>query len=163
MECPNCSRQLKLFTQTYNIPYFGMVFQSTFLCSCGYKFVDIFPFEEKAPARYRVTVTENELNSRVVKSSTCIIKVPELGVSVDPGPSSEGVITNIEGILRRIEDAVKIAIRWGDKAQKEEGKKILKKLRKVLDGKKSVTLILEDPRGFSYIDSEQVEREPLKK
>ncbi len=161
MECPNCERQLKLFTQTYNIPYFDKVFQSTFLCSCGYKFVDIYPFEEKKPARYTLHVTDEELTARVVKSSTCIIEVPELGVRVDPGPLSEGIITNVEGILRKIEIALKIAIKWGDSSQKKNGKKILKDLKRVLDGKKPVTLILEDHRGFSFIGSEKAQKEFL--
>lgn len=161
MECPNCDRQLELYTQMYDIPYFGKVFQSTFVCSCGYKFVDIFPFEEKEPARYILPVTDEELTARVVKSSTCVVKVPELGVRVDPGPLSEGIITNVEGILRKIETVLKIAIRWGDESQKKNGKRILKDLRKVFDGKRSVTLILEDQRGFSFIGSEKVQKESL--
>ncbi|MBU7045302.1 MAG: ZPR1 zinc finger domain-containing protein [Theionarchaea archaeon] len=161
MECPQCGHRLELLMQTYNIPYFGMVLQSTFICHCGYKFVDIYPFEVKEPTRYIVHISNADLNSRVVKSSTCIIEVPELGIRVDPGPASEGVVTNIEGILRRIEDVLKTAIRWGNPDQKRKGKRILKKLRKVFEGKESVTLILEDPRGFSCIVSENVKREPL--
>ncbi len=161
MECPSCGSQLNLFTETYDIPYFGKVFQSTFLCSCGYKFVDIYPFEEKEPARYTLSVTEAELTARVVKSATCTILVPELGIRVDPGPASQGIVTNVEGILRRAEDALQIAIRWGDDDQKKEGKKILKKLRTVLKGSQPVTLIVEDPRGFSCIVSEKAKRETL--
>ena len=123
--------------------------------------VDIFPFEEKAPCRYTLIITSSELTSRVVKSSTCIIEVSELGVRVDPGPRSEGIITNVEGILRWIEDAVKIGIHWGDASQKKEGKKILKKINKILEGSESVTLIMEDPRGFSSIISENAKQELL--
>lgn len=161
MECPSCGSQLNLFTETYDIPYFGKVFQSTFLCSCGYRFVDIYPYEEKEPARYTLLITEAELTARVVKSATCIILIPELGIRVDPGPASQGAVTNVEGILRRAEEALQIAIRWGDKGQKKEGKKILKKLEKVFEGLKTVTLILEDQRGFSFIGSEKAKREKL--
>jgi zinc finger protein len=155
MECPACGGTLTLITETYEIPYFGMVLQSTFLCSCGYRFVDIFPFEEKEPMRYTLPVGEDALCVRVVKSSTCVIEIPELGIRVDPGPASEGVVTNIEGILRRVESALKTAIRWGDPDQKKQGKKILKKLRNVLEGNGVITVILEDPRGFSCIVSEK--------
>jgi zinc finger protein len=151
MECPACGGTLTLITETYDIPYFGMVLQSTFLCSCGYRFVDIFPFEEKEPRRYTLPVGEDALCVRVVKSSTCVIEIPELGVRVDPGPASEGVVTNIEGILRRVESA----FRWVDLNQKNQGKKILKKLRNVLEGNGTLTVILEDPRGFSCIVSEK--------
>lgn len=161
MECPQCGHQLELFTQTYDIPYFDMVLQSTFVCSCGYRFVDIYPFEEKEPSRYILHVSQPELTTRVVKSSTCIIHVPELGVRVDPGPASEGFITNTEGILRRIEHAVKIGIHWGNPQQKKEGKKILKRLTRIFEGKETATLILEDPRGFSCIGSENAQRESL--
>ncbi len=161
MECPRCGHRLELSMHTYSIPYFGLVLQSTFICSCGYKFVDIYPFEEKEPSRYIVQISNADLNSRVVKSSTCIIEVPELGIRVDPGPVSEGVVTNVEGILRRIEDALKTAIHWGNPDQKRNGKRILKKLKRVFEGKESVTLILEDPRGFSCIVSGNVKREPL--
>jgi zinc finger protein len=155
MECPACGGTLTLITETYDIPYFGMVLQSTFLCSCGYRFVDIFPFEEKEPRRYTLPVGEDALCVRVVKSSTCVIEIPELGVRVDPGPASEGVVTNIEGILRRVESALETAVRWGDLNQKNQGKKILKKLRNVLEGNGTLTVILEDPRGFSCIVSEK--------
>lgn len=161
MECPQCGSQLDILTQTYEVPFFGGVFQTTFLCSCGYKFIDTFPFEEKEPSRYTLTVTRDELTSRVVKSSTCIIKVPELGVRVDPGPVSEGIVTNVEGIFRRIEEALKIGIRWGDSSQKKEGKRILKKLRRILEENETATLILEDPRGFSCIVSEKAIKESL--
>ncbi|MBU7024278.1 MAG: ZPR1 zinc finger domain-containing protein [Theionarchaea archaeon] len=155
MECPACDGTLTLITETYDIPYFGMVLQSTFLCSCGYRFVDIFPFEEKEPKRYTLPVCEDALCVRVVKSSTCVIEIPELGVRVDPGPASEGVVTNIEGILRRVESALETAVRWGDPDQKSQGKNILEKLRGVLEGNGTLTVILEDPRGFSCIVSEK--------
>lgn len=161
MDCPCCGHQLELFTQTYDIPYFGMVLQSTLLCVCGYKFVDVYPYEEKEPTRYILEISESELISRVVKSSTCIIQVPELGVRIDPGPVSEGIVTNVEGILYRIEQVLKTAIHWGSSEQKKEGKRILKKLKRVLRGTETVTLILEDPRGFSCIISERAHKEPL--
>lgn len=161
MECPQCGSQIEILTQTYDIPFFGAVLQSTFSCPCGYRFIDIFPFEEKPSCRYSLAITSPELRSRVVKSSTCIVEVPELGVRMDPGPRSEGIITNVEGILRRIEDAVKIGIHWGNKSQKKEGKKILKKIKNILDGSESATLIMEDPRGFSCIVSENAKKELL--
>lgn len=161
MECPQCGRNLELSMQTYDIPFFGAVLQSTFLCSCGYKFVDLYPYEEKEPSRYTLRVTGDELTSRVVKSSTCTILVPELGVRVDPGPASEGIITNVEGILRRIEQVVKTAIHWGTPDQKKEGKKILRKMKRIYEDKETVTLILEDPRGFSCIVSDRTQRESM--
>jgi zinc finger protein len=161
MECPHCGSQLTILTNTIDIPYFGAVLQSTFSCSCGYRFIDIFPFEEHPPSRYTLIITGKELLSRVVKSSTCIIEVPELGVRVDPGPQSEGIVTNVEGILQRIRNAVKTGIRWGDSSQKKEGKEILKKIQKILDSEASATLILEDPRGFSCIISRNAQKKVL--
>ncbi|MBU6996082.1 MAG: ZPR1 zinc finger domain-containing protein [Theionarchaea archaeon] len=161
MECPSCGGALTLITETYEIPYFGMVLQSTFICSCGYRFVDIFPFEEKIPMRYTLPVGRDALCVRVVKSSTCVIEIPELGVRVEPGPASEGIVTNIEGILRRVESALKTAIQWGDPDQKRKGKKILKNLWDVLEGNGVVTVILEDPRGFSCIVSEKAVADTL--
>lgn len=161
MECPHCKNQINLVTTTYDIPYFGKVLQSTFSCTCGYKFIDIFPFEEKEPSRYCVIISESELASRVVKSSTCTVIIPELGIRVDPGPVSQGRITNVEGILRWVKDAIQTAIHWGDKTQKQNGKEILKELRQVFEGSQKITLILEDPRGFSCVISEKAEKEPL--
>ncbi|MGD2247322.1 MAG: ZPR1 zinc finger domain-containing protein [Candidatus Methanofastidiosia archaeon] len=161
MECPHCHNQINVVTTTYDIPYFGKVFQSTVSCSCGYKFVDVFPFEEKEPSRYCITISESELNSRVVKSSTCTVKIPELGIRVDPGPASQGRITNVEGILRWMEDAIQIAIHWGDNTQKKKGKEILKELRSACEGSQKVTLVLEDHRGFSCIISEKAQKEVL--
>jgi len=40
----------------------------------------------------------------VIKSGTTTIRIPEFGAKITPGPYSEGFITNVEGVLSKVED-----------------------------------------------------------
>jgi len=104
---------------------------------------------------------EEDLNKRVVRSSTGYIKIPEWGFEVRPGPASEGYISNVEGVLNRLEDSLKMLLKWVDGEEKRKGEEILKKIEDVKRGKENITLIIEDPLGHSAIIGDGVKEEKL--
>lgn len=153
--CPYCGKDTLIVRQfEYEMPYIGRVFLVSTVCeSCGYISKRAYPLEEKEPCRIEYVIDDEEdLKARVVKSDTARIEIPELGASIDPGPASQTIITNVEGILDRIRDALLAMISWAEtKEEKIKGEEILKKLNEVIEGKRKATLIIEDPRGISRI------------
>ncbi len=163
IKCPVCKKEMRIVEIPYEIPYFGKVVLFSMVCSCGYKFSDVILPEMSKPARYKIKVNASTLSARVVKSSTAIIKIPELEIEVFPGPRSEGYISNVEGVLLRMENAVKTALLFSEnEKQKKKAEEILQALEKARKGKKELTLIIEDPSGNSVIIHELAEREEIK-
>ncbi len=162
VSCPVCGKEMRITEVPYEIPYFGKVVLFSMICSCGYKFSDvILPAAEK-PVRYKIKVNESTLSARVVKSSSATIRIPELEIEVFPGPRSEGYISNVEGVLLRIENAVKTAMLFSEsEEEKRKAEEILQVLEKARKGEKEITLIIEDPSGNSAIIHELAEREEI--
>jgi len=136
--------------------------ESLLLCSrCGYKHSEVLSLEEREPVSYTLEVREEEdLSIRVIRSATSILQIPELGVVVRPGPRSEGYITNVEGVLQRIEDVLSTIEKQdeegGEKGEKARG--VLRILQRVRRGEERVTLRLLDPKGIGAILSEKAQK-----
>ena len=98
------------------------------------------------------------MSVRVVRSQSATVSIPEIGVKVEPGPKSEGYVTNVEGILTRFEDAVKKALKlFDDEQSQKNAKNTLKQIEELKKGNGTATLIIMDPFGQSNIVSENVE------
>ena len=98
------------------------------------------------------------MSIRVVRSQSATVIIPEIGVKVEPGPKSEGYVTNVEGMIIRFEDAVKKALNlFEDEESQKNAKKTLSKIEDLKNGNTTATLIILDPFGQSNIVSEQVE------
>ena len=98
--CPICKKKtLTLSEVETDVPFFGKLFLFAMSCeSCKYHKADIESAEQKEPCRFTFEVcSKDDLNVRVVKSADAVVKIPHIG-SIDPGPSSEGYITNVEGL-----------------------------------------------------------------
>ncbi|MDD3985336.1 MAG: ZPR1 zinc finger domain-containing protein [Methanobacterium sp.] len=153
--CPVCNgnNTLDMTSKADKIPYFGEVMESTLLCSeCGYKHSDTICLEVKEPVKYTLKISKDKLNTRVVKSQTTTLSIPELGLKVEPGPKSQGYISNVEGVINRFESAINTAMKWAEEKEiQENALKILEKIENVKTGKEKVTLVLEDPFGHSVI------------
>lgn len=164
--CPLCHKnKLTLNEQEYDVPYFGKCFLMSMQCeNCEYKTADIEANEKKDPIRYTFEVkSKKDLSIRVVKSAQATIKIPALKMSAEPGPASEGYISNIEGVLQRFK---KILEAERDAAEDENVKKtaknLLKKLWKVELGEMPIKIIIEDPSGNSAIIDKSAIVEKLK-
>ncbi len=161
--CPICGEEnsLKMFAHTSEIPYFGEHTQITMSCqSCGWRVTDFIPAEGKKAGSWKLVVNSTEhISSRVVRSSSCTVRIEELGLEVSPGSSSTGYISNVEGVLDRFSSAIG-TIRL--QAESEEDDEMLSKCDELLsridlvkNGELVVTLELLDPVGHSQILHEE--------
>jgi zinc finger protein len=160
--CPACGgRKTDVSFNPMDIPHFGEVLESTARCpECNWRHVDVLVLKKDRPKRYTLKIEgEEDMNIRVVRSSTGTISVPELGVRITPGAAGEGFITNVEGIFLRIQEVLEspgVAQEQGEKAAE-----LLEKIRRIREGKMGVTLVMEDPWGNSAIISDRAVIEEL--
>ena len=159
--CPSCNTEIDYLYKTENIPYFSDILIISAICpSCGYRFVDTQLLKHGEPARHTLAIeSADDLSVRVVRSMSASIEIPELGVRIDPGPQCQGFVSNVEGVLDRIEAVVKGALRWGTEVEKENAAALLLDIAKVKAGTFPITLIVEDPNGNSGIEAEKVVKE----
>ena len=108
----NESGTLLLRSTVEQIPYFGEHTQVTLICEhCGWRQTDFIPAEGKKPCRWSLKLNDKEcMNARVVRSSSCTVQIPELELEVNPGGSSTGYISNVEGVLNRFSKVLKILL-----------------------------------------------------
>ena len=137
-----------------DIPYFGEHTQLTVLCdSCGWKHTDFLPAEGSKPGGWSLKVrTPEHLRVRVVRSSSCTVRLVELDLEASPGNGSSGYISNIEGVFNRFEDVIKmLRAQAEDEEVVEQCEALLRELNRVGDGGGAVELLLLDPMGHSQI------------
>ncbi|WP_423792469.1 ZPR1 zinc finger domain-containing protein [Methanocaldococcus indicus] len=166
LDCPICGAKnsFKIISNKIEIPYFGPVLETTMICEkCNYRRSDVIPLEVREPKRYSLKIKgEEDLNKRVIRSSSGYILIPELGVEITPGPLAESFISNVEGVLNRVDNVLQTLIRWAEtEEQKEKAEKLREKIKDIKEGKDEATLIILDPLGHSAIIGEGVEEELL--
>ena len=159
--CPICNAQngLILNVHTSEIPYFGEHTEMTIICNeCGWRHTDFIPSEGKKPSVWSLVIDNSELmTTRVVRSSSCTVRIVELGLEVEPGDNATGYISNVEGVLNRFSDAISM-IQRGAIRDAEEGKEkvescqeLIDRISRVKSGQETVELLLLDPNGHSQI------------
>ncbi|OPX73929.1 MAG: ZPR1 zinc-finger domain protein [Methanoregulaceae archaeon PtaU1.Bin059] len=162
--CPACGTEIEYLYQTENIPYFFEILLISALCpECGYRLADTQLLKNAEPSRWELSIESPEdLNIRVVRSMNGIISIPELGVQVDPGPACEGFISNVEGVLNRIDRVVESVIGWTEDAEELKNATTLReKIADVKEGKLGVTLRIDDPTGNSAILGDRARIYPI--
>ena len=161
--CPICGNEnsLKMMAHSSEIPYFGEHTQITMSCnSCGWRVTDFIPAEGKKAGSWTLIVSSTEhISARVVRSSSCTVRIAELGLEVTPGSSSTGYISNVEGVLDRFASAIGTIRRQtdveNDEVTKTKCDELLSKIDMVKSGELVVTLELLDPVGHSQILHEE--------
>ena len=146
------------------IPYFGEHTQITVMCaSCGWKHTDFIPSDGERPGFSSIVVDSTEKTAaRVVRSSSCTIRIPELDLEVSPGSSSSGFVTNIEGVIKRFEEAIRTVIRGNNDYEAGQiAEQILVRLELAKSGADAIRVDLLDPRGRSQIIHEDAESREL--
>lgn len=165
--CPICGAidTFQVRGRIDNIPYFGETMETLVSCSnCKFRHADVMHLGEHEPMRHEFHISsEKDMMVRVVKSSTGIIKIPELGITVKPGSGSEGYISNIEGVIDRIEKAIRVAIEKADPIKRRRGGAKLKKLEAIRSGRGNVKIIMMDPFGHSTIADKRAKKRRLTK
>ena len=165
--CPSCgaSGSSEFRGRILKVPYFGEIMETLVSCSkCNLRHADVMCLGEHPPMRYEFLISsDRDMSVRVVRSSTGTIKVPELGVTIEPGPASQGYVSNVEGVLNRIEEVLKLAIAQADEPRKKRGQALIEKLQAIRQGKLKARLILMDPFGHSAIVDERAKKRKLKR
>lgn len=158
-----------LTSQTeYQVEHFGSVLLSTATChKCGYRHTDVITLTEREPVALTAHIRSIEdLKMRVIKSGTATVSVPEFGATITPGAYSDGYISNVEGILEKIEDALTFMLTAAKGRRLAKGEKMLKKIRAARDSNPRFTLVIKDPFGNSAIvppDGQEIKRRRLTK
>ena len=181
--CPICSieGEVKMMAHVDEIPYFGEHTQVTVLCNaCGWRQTDFIPAEGKKSGAWKLIIdSPQKLLARVVRSSSCTVRVEELDLVVNPGGNSTGYVSNVEGVMIRFVDVINMVLRdvqnealqhatEGIDEGLEKTMEAIDKLENMLkileslkeEGSRPVTLELLDPNGHSMIIHEDsIERE----
>ncbi|TFG11757.1 ZPR1 zinc finger domain-containing protein [Candidatus Thorarchaeota archaeon] len=168
MACPSCGHMgLKVQSMMYSIPFFNELAMFTMHCpECGFSHNDVFSPEDRGPMRWTLRVNEPDLlRARVVRSGSGTVRFPEFGIDIEPGPSAEAYISNVEGVLVRTQSVVETATRFADEEEeKEKGREILRMIDRAIEGNLEFTIVIEDPAGVSGIlpeDMSKVKREEI--
>jgi zinc finger protein len=153
--CPLCAEALTFRFNTDEIPYFGEMMFVNATCVCGFKYSDTITLNEREAARYEIEFGCEDFTTRVIRSTSGTIEIPEIGVKIEPGTASEAFISNVEGILVRVEDVIRMATKWSSTEPEkfELGNRLLEKINMVKAGEERMTMILDDPLGNSAIVS----------
>jgi zinc finger protein len=156
-QCPVCGKNTLTLTDTErDVPYFGKIFLFSMDCSnCGFFKADVETDNTGKPIKITYNITkEDDLKVRIIKSSTATVKIPRI-TTIEPGATSNGYVTNIEGIFNRVKTQIeKVRDEAEDKADRTKAKNLLKKIRKIMWGEESITITIEDPNGNSAIIAE---------
>ncbi|XP_014219188.1 zinc finger protein ZPR1 [Copidosoma floridanum] len=158
--CPECNSPCQTNMKMTKIPYFKEVVIMATVCDvCGHKTNEVKSGSGIEPqgVKIEITVTGKEDFSRdLLKSETCYMKVPELDLEVGP-MTLGGRFSTVEGIISAVRDQLANSTALtGDSVDPEiatKMKNFIDQLDQVLQGKKQVTLVLDDPAGNSYIQS----------
>tara|TARA_B100000941_G_scaffold96368_1_gene67130 strand:- start:4357 stop:4965 length:609 start_codon:yes stop_codon:yes gene_type:complete len=160
--CPVCNAEgeVKMMTHIDEIPYFGEHTQVTILCDkCGWRQSDFIPAEGRKPGGCKLVISKPEhIRARVVRSSSCTVRIEELDLEVKPGSSSTGYVSNVEGVIDRFMDVIVMVTRqaYVEDSDISEIKTLEKMHTTLLELKENpiprpITIELLDPNGHSQI------------
>ncbi|MFA5942879.1 MAG: ZPR1 zinc finger domain-containing protein [Candidatus Thermoplasmatota archaeon] len=164
--CPSCDgKGLEYTTEPVELPFMGTSLEIMLRCErCGYRHTDFVLTEHREPTRYSYVVkTGDDMMVRVVRSSSGTVRIPELGITIEPGAASEAFVSNIEGVMVRVERILTQLMRDAeDEAMRDRIRDLQDTFAMMRDGKAPpVTLIIEDPFGNSAILGEGAMHEPI--
>ncbi|CAD1477947.1 unnamed protein product [Heterotrigona itama] len=158
--CPECNCPCETNMKLTKIPHFKEVVIMATVCeSCGHRTNEVKSGGGIEPmgVKIEVMVARKEDFSRdLLKSETCHMQIPELELEIGPAALG-GRFTTVEGILVAIKEQLSSSTAFsGDSSDPETVKRMkvfISHLNEVLEGKRKITLVLDDPAGNSYIQS----------
>lgn len=139
----------------YEVEHFGSVLLSVATCqNCGYKHTDVMTLTAQEPVALTAKINSlDDLNIHVVKSGTATVSIPEFDATITPGPYSEGYISNVEGVLGKIEDALTFMLSSAKGRSLQKGVRMLERIRTAREQEPNFTFIMKDPFGNSALVS----------
>merc|ERR1711912_68067 len=167
--CPACGAPAQANFKQVNIPFFKEIIIMANVCDeCGEKSNEVKsgmgfePLGEKLVLSINGSAKQGDFEHKidlardVLKSDSCGLAIPEFDFEMGRG-AIQGKFTTVEGLLGDIKKTVlKNPFTSGDSAlvsAKENVDEFGIKIDKILAGELSVTLILDDPAGNSYVQN----------
>jgi len=155
MVCPVCGYNgMAVREVEYSLPVIGKALLVSRNCpKCGYRKSEIVPLIARPRRRIYIRIDDREaLRAKVVRLGTASIEIVELGVTIDPGVDAPTFITNVEGLLSRVIDALKsIEVLAVDERERERARKAQEALSKLNPEDVPLTIILDDRAGVSDV------------
>lgn len=178
-ECPACAKACTVNMKKVQVPHFKEVIIMATVCEhCGYRTNDVKTGGEIPEKGQRITLwveRVEDLSRDILKSETCALKSPELGLEVQPGTLG-GRFTTVEGLLTQIRDQLYGQIfdigeerveglTGGDSmtaTTKEKWNSFFGKLNNAIRCEMRFSITLEDPLASSYVGpcGKDVEEDP---
>ncbi len=168
-ECPVCHQKTVVLTEQEKKIPFGEKEVEVYLFSltchneeCKYHTSDLEFSEQQEPVKYTLEVdSEEDMKIRIVKSAEATVKIPHI-VTIESGPQSQGYITNVEGLLKRVQHIIEQARDSAeDEDDRKKAKNLLKKITDIMWGREKQKIIIEDKTGNSAIISPKAVRSKL--
>jgi len=143
--------QKALIEDEKNIKEVGKVFILKLKCdACGINTQEVEIEGNKKPKVEFKVKNQNDLKKQIIKSSSAIIKIPELKISIKPTENSVGDITTvqefIDNLIKYIQETNEISSNEYKKSEK-----LLDELDAAKENNGNITLIIEDKEGNSAI------------
>ncbi len=153
-ECPVChENSLTMKEVIRDINGFGIAHFLSMSCNkCGYFKSDIEADEERTPFKETIKIeNENDLEIKIIKSAQATIKFQRIS-EIKPTDTSNGYITTIKDLLNTEKKKLD-ELKEGeeDQAEIKKIKNKIKKIGRVLWGRDSLQITIEDPTGNSLI------------
>ncbi|EGE07999.1 zinc finger protein ZPR1 [Trichophyton equinum CBS 127.97] len=154
--CMNCHDNGSTKFLLIKIPFFRDVLLESFECPhCGYKNNSIKAAGEiqEHGTKYTLEIHDKrDFDRQVVKGDSSVFRLETLGIEM---PTGEGQLTNIEGLLTKIQtqlESEQPLRKTADPATYQALDEILQKLAKMINGESfPFTVTLEDTTGNSWI------------
>nr|BAN21185.1 zinc finger protein [Riptortus pedestris] len=157
--CPSCSAPTTTNMKVTKIPFFKeVIIMATNCDSCGHRTNEVKSgagIEEKGVKMEVVVSTRDDFSRDLLKSETCSVLIPELELEAGPYVVG-GKFTTVEGLLTDLKFSLEKSVMSRDTLKEEvivSLNNIVARIDKVLVNEESVTLVLDDPAGNSYIQS----------
>ena len=169
--CPGCSKDCTVNIKKVNIPHFKEVIIMSTVCDhCGYTTREVKTGGSIPDKGQRITLqVQNiaDLSRDILKSETCALKSPELGLEVQPGTLG-GRFTTVEGLLTQVRDQLRgqifdvesrsgsESLKGGDSMlveAKQRWDEFFAKLDRAVKAEVLFTIVLEDALANSYVQS----------
>lgn len=159
--CPSCGGSCDTHMKPVNIPHFKEVIIMSTVCDhCGYKSNEVKTGGAIPEKGRRITLycdDPSDLSRDILKSETCLLKVPELHLDIQEGTLG-GRFTTLEGLLKQVYEELESRVFTQtsdsmDEATKANWVKFFDDLKEALAGNRKFTVIMEDPLAGSYIQN----------
>ncbi|KAL2759629.1 hypothetical protein ACRALDRAFT_2095849 [Sodiomyces alcalophilus JCM 7366] len=165
--CPGCMKACTTHMKMVDIPHFKQVVLMSTVCHlCGYRSNDVKTGGEIPEKGEKTTVTVDssaDLSRDILKSESCRLECPEIGLSVNPGTLG-GRFTTIEGLLTQVRNDLHTQIFEADGSAGQGGDSLIPEekarwteffdgLDSAIAGERPFTVILTDPLASSYVQS----------